>query len=138
MALRVWAKFGLFSRLHFLLASCSSPAIFPSSPRCSASLETSLKKRSTALIVTFSNVYVLLSLALLSSLLSPRHALLPLLLFCFTSHFHSPSSFSHHLFIILYCCCSDIHTLLWKSWPSMGSTSMSPLLHFILYSSFSF
>ena len=133
MAMRVWAKCGLFSLLHFLLASCFSPAIFLSPPRCSsASLARSLKETSTALIVTFSNVYVLLSFALLSSLLPPRY----LTTLRVTSYFHSPSSFSHHLFIIL-CCCSDIHTLLRRSWPSMASTSMSPL-HFILYSSFFF
>ena len=127
-----------FLLLHFLLSSCSSPTIL-SSPRCSsASLATSWKEggsiKETSTLSSSLQQSVCPLHASPSPPLSSRHALLP------QSLFNSPLTSTpplHCLFIISCCCCSDAHTVLWRSWPSMVCTCMSSLSNsFILLSPF--
>ena len=140
MAVRVWAnEWPVFWLLHFLLSSCSSPATLLSSPRCPLLRWQEVGKYKGdkhTLIVTFSNVYVLFSPLPLPSPLLPLVTLSSFLDYS-SAHFSLPPSL---LFVVYYLMfCSDAHMLLRRSWPSMAcSTSISPLFHFILSSSFSF
>ena len=104
---QIWPVFSLAFLVGFLFLT-SHPPLITTLLLCFVDQKLkSFKKTSTTLIVTFSNVYVLLSFALLSS---PLSCPLVTLYFLDYSSAYSTSTLPLLCLLIILCCCSDIHT----------------------------